>query len=89
MTTQGLFNMLIRARTNRKLDICDDCSLVAYDEGIEGWEAQVDCMVMIGGEAPDHICAAREEPSIDIWCDCGCSRPWYVRVDWLNRRTIQ
>ena len=72
MTTKGLIDYVINK--NSKPDICDDCSLVAYDEGIEGWEAQVDFMVMIGGEVYDHVCTAREEPSLGIKCDCGCRR---------------
>jgi len=59
--------------TTKRLDICDDCSLVAYDEGIKGWEAQVEFMVIIGSEAYDHVCNAREEPDLDIQCDCGCN----------------
>ena len=27
------------------VDICDDCSLVAYDNGINGWDNQVQFMV--------------------------------------------
>ena len=60
--------------TVRKLDICDDCSLPAYDAGIDGWAAQVQTMVTIGGELPDHLCTAREEPDLDIQCDCGCNK---------------
>jgi len=32
MTMQGLVNSIINK--NRKPDICDDCSLIAYDNGI-------------------------------------------------------
>ena len=70
MTTQGLFNYVINK--DRKPDICDDCSLVAYDGGIEGGDAQVDVMVMMGADVYDHLCTAKEEPSIGIQCDCGC-----------------
>ena len=70
MTTQGLFNYVINK--DKKADICDDCSLVAYDGGIEGWDAQVDFMVMMGADVYDHLCTAKEEPSIGIQCDCGC-----------------
>ena len=56
MTTQGLFNYVINK--DKKADICDDCSLVAYDAGIEGWDAQVDFMVMMGADAYDHLCNA-------------------------------
>ena len=60
--------------TIRKTDICDDCSLIAYDMGISGWDNQVETMVTLGRELPDHLCTAREEPSIGIQCDCGCNR---------------
>ena len=69
MTTQGLFNYVINK--DRKPDICDDCSLVAYDEGIESWDAQVDFMVMMGADVYDHLCNAKEEPSLNIRCNCG------------------
>ena len=72
MTTQGLINYVINK--NRKPDICDDCALVAYDEGIDSWDAQVAFMVTAGDMAYDHLCTAKEEPSIGIQCDCGCSR---------------
>ena len=57
----------------RKLDICDDCSLPAYDAGVKGWDAQVQTMVMIGAELADHLCTAKEEPDLDIQCDCACN----------------
>ena len=60
--------------TQRKTDICDDCSLVAYDMGVEGWDAQIETMVLLGSELADHLCTAKEEPSIGIQCDCGCNR---------------
>jgi len=60
--------------TQKKTDICDDCSLVAYDMGVEGWESQVETMVTLGSELADHLCTAKEEPSIGIQCDCGCNR---------------
>ena len=55
-------------------DICDDCATVAYDMGIPGWNAQVETMVTLGSELADHLCTAKEEPSIGIQCDCGCNR---------------
>jgi hypothetical protein len=55
-----------------KTDICDDCSLVAYDMGVEGWDAQVEVMVDLGRELPDHVCTARDEPELEIQCDCAC-----------------
>ena len=92
MTTRGLLNYM--ANKDRKPDICDDCSMVAYDNGIGtvgyeldyddpdeydkakagAWQAQVDCMVELGGELPDHECTATMEPDLEIQCDCGCRR---------------
>ena len=45
--------------TTRKLDICDDCSLVAHDAGIDGWDNQVETMVTIGEVVSDHLCTAK------------------------------
>jgi len=77
--------------TTRELDICYDCSLIAYDNGIgvvreweyedldefekdeaNAWRAQVEFMVNMGGIAEDHLCSAKDEPDLDIQCDCGC-----------------
>lgn len=71
MTTQGLVNYM--TSKSRKLDICDDCALVAYDEGIQGWDEQVTFMVNAGDMAYDHVCAKRENPSDGFFCDCGCN----------------
>ena len=70
MTTAGLINYV--TDKNRKPDICDDCALVAYDEGIDSWDAQVAFMVNVGDMASDHLCSAKDEPSLGIQCDCGC-----------------
>ena len=85
MTTQGLFNYM--ANKDRKPDICDDCSMVAYDNGIGydnpdeydkaeagSWQAIVDFMVELGGELQDHECTTTTEPDMNIQCDCGCRR---------------
>ena len=57
-----------------KTDICDDCSLVAYDMGIQGWDAQVETMIELGADLPDHECTAQIEPELEIHCDCSCRR---------------
>ena len=67
MTTAGLVKFI-----TRQADICDDCSVVAYDEGIKDWDAQVAFMVDAGDVAYDHVCNAKEDPSAGIQCDCGC-----------------
>jgi len=67
MTTAGLVKSI-----TRKADICDDCALIAYDAGIDGWDAQVAFMVDGGDMVDDHLCSAKEDPSAEIQCDCGC-----------------
>ena len=67
MTTAGLINSI-----TRKADICDDCALIAYGEGVKEWDAQVAFMVDAGDMAGDHLCSAKEDPSAEIQCDCGC-----------------
>ena len=37
-----------------------------------GWQAQVNLMVEMGRELPDHLCSANMEPQLDIICHCGC-----------------
>ena len=55
-------------------EICDDCATVAYDRGVvDDWNLQVEMMVTLGDELPDHLCTAKEEPSIGIECRCGCN----------------
>ena len=56
------------------VDICDDCSLVAYDNGINGWDNQVQFMVEIGKDSYVHECTAKIEPDLNINCHCGCRR---------------
>jgi hypothetical protein len=50
--------------------VCDDCLNVAYDEGIEGWEAQAATMRDAGDIIEDHLCIEMEEP--EIKCGCAC-----------------
>jgi len=63
-----------KERVMTELDICDTCALIPYDNGIEGWEEQVSFMAEMGGETDDHMCDAKEEPDLNIQCDCGCRR---------------
>ena len=82
---------MLSSKNNSNLTICDDCSLVPYDNGIgivhefdyddldefdkaraKAWQAQVDFMVELGREMPDHVCSANMEPDLDIQCNCGC-----------------
>jgi len=67
MTTAGLITYI-----TRKADICDDCATVAYDQGINEWDAQVTFMVDAGDMVDEHLCSAKEDPSAEIQCDCGC-----------------
>ena len=70
------------SETRLKPDICDDCSLVAYDNGIGydydefdkagAWQAQVEFMLDAGALVADHECTAKTEPDLNIQCDCGC-----------------
>jgi hypothetical protein len=71
MTTLGQVEYTVSRSI--KHDICDDCALVAYDEGIQNWDEQVTFMVNVGDMANDHVCARREYPSDDFSCDCGCN----------------
>ena len=83
--------------TVRDMNICDDCSLPAYDLGIGGneflldddwdhrkaWVAQVAFMVMTGEEMPDHECTAKMEPDLNIQCDCSCNPN---RFEWHRKQ---
>ena len=37
-----------------------------------GWQSQVNLMVEMGRELPDHLCSANMEPELNIACNCGC-----------------
>ena len=52
------------------MNVCDECLLVAYDEGIYDGEEQARVMVEMGADVQDHTCESVEEP--DITCFCGC-----------------
>ena len=82
--------------TVRDMNICDDCSLPAYDLGIGGnelldddwdhrkaWVKQVAFMVTMGEEMPDHECTAKMEPDLNIQCDCGCNPG---RFEWHRKQ---
>jgi hypothetical protein len=82
--------------TTRDMNICDDCSMPAYDLGIGGnelldddwdhrkaWVKQVAFMVTMGEEMPDHECTAKMEPDLNIQCDCGCNPG---RFEWHQKR---
>ena len=59
-------------RTKQTVTVCDDCALVAYDQGAQSWDDQVALMVMMGDMVEDHLCSKTEEPDLDIQCNCGC-----------------
>ena len=50
--------------------VCDDCLNVAYDNGINGYEAQADAMRMIGRDCEDHECIKHIEPGELCGCPC-------------------
>lgn len=64
----------------RKIDVCDDCMLVAYDKGIETHGEQAMIMVTLGKELEDHICIVREEPDEDFTCDCACNSDRFKKM---------
>ena len=56
-----------------KVEICDDCTMLAYDEGFDQ-----SIMAEIGAEIEDHRCINHDEPELvksgDIpRCECACS----------------
>ena len=50
--------------------VCDDCLTVAYDNGIDAYDDQVNCMIEAGNMIEDHMCSQVEEP--EIKCACAC-----------------
>lgn len=50
-------------------EVCDECLLVAYDEGLQGEEQDL-MMVDLGSELADHLC---DEIETDGEMRCGCS----------------
>jgi hypothetical protein len=52
------------------LGVCDDCINVAYDNGIQGYEAQCAAMRNIGRDCEDHMCIKHEGEG-DL-CGCPC-----------------
>ena len=59
--------------TVKELDVCDDCLNVAYDMGERGYIEQAELMLVVGADAEDHPCAAKEEPD-ELSCDCSCNK---------------
>ena len=56
-------------------EVCDECLLVAYDEGLRGKEQDL-MMVDLGSELPDHLCDEIETDGEVYGEDamrCGCS----------------
>ena len=54
-------------------DYDDDNALDHMDaDEKSGWQEQVNLMVEMGRELPDHLCSANMEPELDIICHCGC-----------------
>jgi hypothetical protein len=53
------------------MTVCDDCLTAAYDEGVNGYEAQASMMIDLGDEWQDHECVELEL-EVKIRCDCGC-----------------
>ena len=50
--------------------VCDECLMVAYDNGIEGDQQQT-MMIEMGGDVEDHLCEMVEEPElINFLCAC-------------------
>lgn len=56
-----------------KIEVCDRCLMVAADEGMPDRESQVYAMIELGGELADHLCDAKEEPGLNIRCECACN----------------
>ena len=53
--------------------ICDDCGLIAYDNGFDD-----SFMAEIGADVEDHVCVNHEERELVALgeldqCDCACS----------------
>ncbi len=72
-----LLPTLVEFHAERKatpLDVCDDCLMVAYDAGFEGYKAQARMMAEMGNEVEDHVCIVVEEPDEGFTCDCACRR---------------
>ena len=54
--------------------VCDDCLMVAHDQGITGCVPQAAFMQEFGAEGPDHLCemSLGTEDRGRTQCDCGC-----------------
>lgn len=57
------------------VEVCDSCLAVAYDNLREADRATaVQAMMMMGLDVEDHLCDARESPSLGINCHCACNQ---------------
>ncbi len=69
-------NNVDKAVTREDVDVCDDCLMVAYDNGFVGYEAQASAMVLLGREIEDHDCIRSIEPEMvaagEAKCECSC-----------------
>lgn len=54
--------------------VCDSCLSVAYSQGADDRLTASEGMVMLGQDLEDHLCDARESPSMNITCECACNR---------------
>ena len=52
--------------------VCDYCVNEAYDAGIEGYDAQVEAMLLVGADVADHLCDVTEERDYPLRCHCPC-----------------
>jgi len=55
------------------MDVCDDCTTVAYDNGADGYDEQATMMSLVGSEVADHNCIVYLEPELNARCDCACN----------------
>ena len=55
------------------MDVCDDCTTVAYDNGADGYDEQATMMSLVGSEVADHNCIVYLEPELNVRCDCACN----------------
>ena len=52
--------------------VCEWCCYVAWCNGFEELEGQMELMLLIGRDIEDHLCEAREKPNT-IECYCACN----------------
>ena len=61
--------------------VCESCLEVAFDEGVPDLLTQVLLMTEMGADVRDHDCDKREEPDLNITCNCACNRARVSRAD--------